>query len=112
VHIPGGWHLCAWPISMHEVAAQPLNPTGEVWVQFDRVSFEGLTSFFAFEILAPSDGYQQRFVLNFPLVGAPENRREHVLRMLLRRCPTITSAMGEGDGARSCSSTWAVPDAA
>jgi hypothetical protein len=83
VHVPDGWQLRTWPISMHEVVAQPVHTTGQVWVQFDKVSFEGLTSFFAFDIVVPSDGYQQRFVLNFPLIGAPENRREQVLRMLL-----------------------------
>ena len=50
------------------------------------MSFEALTGFFAFEV-SLRDGQhtaRQRFVATAELVGAPENRKERLLRSLLK----------------------------
>jgi hypothetical protein len=76
----------------------PVTVTSSVGVQFDKLdpgmmiakfpglSFQAITAFFAFELTcrAVSEVRQVRFVLNLPLVGAPEGRREQVLRSLVR----------------------------
>jgi hypothetical protein len=82
-HVPAGWELRAWPISLHEVAGRLMDPSQATWVTFEKVSFEGLTSFFAFEIASPAESLCRRFVLNIPLLDAPTNRRETILRTLL-----------------------------
>jgi hypothetical protein len=76
----------------------PVTVTSSVGVSFDRLeegkavamfsdlSFEAISSFFAFEVTGHASGEQRqiRFVVNVTLVGAPEDRREHVLRSLVR----------------------------
>lgn len=58
---------------------------GEVSATFSGLSFQAITSFFAFELTGRASGEarQVRFVVNVPLVGAPEGRREQVLRSLV-----------------------------
>jgi len=53
---------------------------------FEPVSIEALTSFFAFEITATVDGrdLSAAFVLNLPLLGEPEDRRERILLSMLK----------------------------
>lgn len=81
--VPDGCELRAWPISLSESAAKTVDLTQALWVTFEPLSFEGLTSFFAFEVRSPAKSLSRRFVLNVPLAGAPGNRREHVLRSML-----------------------------
>jgi hypothetical protein len=52
---------------------------------FEGVSLEALTSFFAFEVIAEIGGKSrpETFVLNTTLEGAPSNRRERLLRLLI-----------------------------
>ncbi|HEX8163557.1 MAG TPA: phospholipase D family protein [Pyrinomonadaceae bacterium] len=74
------------PITLHEAASITLTgDSGEV-ATLGPVSFEAITSFFAFEVSA-TDGERQaaaRFVLNVPLEGAPSDRQERILRSLLK----------------------------
>lgn len=53
---------------------------------FEPVSTEALTSFFAFEITARGDDrdLSAAFVLNLPLLGEPEDRRERILLSMLK----------------------------
>ena len=53
--------------------------------RFGPVSLEGLTSFFAFELTASKDGRELStgLVLNLPLEGEPEDRRERLLLSML-----------------------------
>jgi PLD-like domain len=81
--IPAGCELRAWPISLPEASALPVDLMQKTWVRFEPVSFAGLTSFVAFELTDAEKGFRKRFVLNVPLVGAPDNRREFILRNLL-----------------------------
>lgn len=82
-HVPEGYVLRTWPISLREESSRQVDPTETTWVQFQKLSFEGLTSFFAFEVSSIAESRFQRFVLNVPLLDAPANRREHILRALL-----------------------------
>ena len=55
-------------------------------VTFKTVSFEALTSFFAFHCRTEENGtsLEQRFVVNVPLEGCPENRHDRLLLSILR----------------------------
>lgn len=75
-----------WPVTLHEDRAVHLpHSQGIASWDFGVVSFEALTSFFAFEATASREGRRacSRFVLNLPLEGAPEDRQERILRSLL-----------------------------
>ncbi len=59
---------------------------GKMIAKFPSLSFQAITAFFAFELTGRASGEERqvRFVLNLPLVGAPEGRREMVIRSLVR----------------------------
>ncbi len=80
----GAVRAICWPISLQEQAAAVYDHAGTA--SFERVTLVALTSFFAFEV-AVSGGARKsrpfRFVLNLPLIGAPEDRADAVLRSLL-----------------------------
>jgi len=85
--LPAGVSVTAWPITLPEERRQALamTPDGAL-VTFAALSFEAITAFFAFTVEA-TDGKtsaRARFVLNLPLIGAPDDRRERVLLSLLR----------------------------
>lgn len=84
--LPEGDKVVCWPISLKPSRALDLGG-GETRLDFGPVSFEALTSFFAFEARVKRGGKNAstRFVLNVALEGAPAGRREAVLRSLLRR---------------------------
>jgi hypothetical protein len=74
-----------WPITLHEAAGVPLRTEPGPIAEFQGISFEALTSFFAFEVTA-STGHRSvtsRFVLNLPLQGAPQDRKDRILQSLL-----------------------------
>lgn len=58
---------------------------GEALVVFPQLSFEALTTFFAFEMSGRAGGEERslRFALNLPLSGAPDDRKQRVLRSFL-----------------------------
>ncbi|MCY3676526.1 MAG: phospholipase D family protein [Gemmatimonadetes bacterium] len=53
---------------------------------FNRLSFEALTAFFAFEVALREGQHEvrKRFAVTADLVGAPEDREQRILRSLLR----------------------------
>lgn len=76
-----------WPVTIPSTAGSSflaMEPNKAV-ATFPGVSFRAITSFFAFELVgsAGSEVRHLRFVVNVPLVGAPEHRREQVLRSLV-----------------------------
>jgi len=76
-----------WPVTLpEESAATEPDVTSELVASFSCVSFESLTAFFAFEALGKRGKatLARRFVLNLPLRGAPADRKERILRYLLR----------------------------
>lgn len=79
--------LQCWPLTLRqEACAQPISSDGGWSSSFPSVSFEGLTTFFAFEGQVSVDGQSGtcRFVLNLPARGFPENRRQRLLRYMLK----------------------------
>ena len=73
-----------WPITLPATAVS-IEADASADVLFSPLSFDALTSFFAFELTAASGDTEvaRRFVLNAPLEGAPSNRRERIMRSLL-----------------------------
>ncbi|MEO8660880.1 MAG: hypothetical protein ABI693_20580, partial [Bryobacteraceae bacterium] len=61
-------------------------PVGLSVVVFEPLSFEALTSFYAFRLTASKDELELScgFVLNLPLIGAPADRKGRLLLTLLR----------------------------
>jgi hypothetical protein len=104
-----------WPISLRqETGAAKANPSRSIVAEFDRVSFDALTTFFAFEVAAERAGKKaaRRFVLNLPLNGAPRDRQERVLLSLLRdkeqvlRFLLLLLSYEEGDVLDGLSPAW------
>ena len=97
--IPAGAEVRVWPATLSPEAAlridgpagepgesdRPADPAHPV-ASFRRLSFEALTAFFAFEVSLQEGSHQarKRFVVTVELVGAPENRKERLLRSLLK----------------------------
>ncbi len=90
--IPLAWdeaavRVSAWPVSLRqEASARRLASPFSGEVDFGAVSAEALTALVAFEVIASVQGRQLscRFALNVPLIGGPPDRREAVLRSLLK----------------------------
>ena len=79
--------LTGWPTTQPEAsAARPLDLSQTVVGEFVAVGVTSLTRFFAFKLIVEDGGtrHESRFVLNLPMIGEPSNRREAVLRSLLR----------------------------
>jgi len=82
--IPSDVTVTCWPVMIGEAHACKV-ATGEELARFDRISFEGLSAFFTFKVVARTQGSEceGRFVLNVPLRGAPADREERLLRGLI-----------------------------
>jgi len=80
--------LRCWPVTITSSVGVSFGKLeqGKVAASFAGLSFQAITSFVAFELTGHANGEERqlRFVLNVPLVGAPEGRREQVLRSLVR----------------------------
>lgn len=62
----------------------PLLPKTRTQIEFQPLTCQALTSFFAFEIWTRADREKiGAFLLNVPLEGVPDNRRQQLLRSLL-----------------------------
>ena len=97
--IPVGAEVKVWPATLSAEAAVridgpaqvPRKPGGPAdaahpIATFRGLSFEALTAFFAFEVYLREAQHEvrQRFAITAELVGAPENRKERLLRSLLK----------------------------
>lgn len=73
-----------WPLTLPPDGSVTAETGGPELARFD-LSLEALTTFFAFEVTATGEGraFSRRFVVNVPLHGAPEGRRESIVRSLL-----------------------------
>lgn len=82
--LPASTKARCWPVSLPESAGTALG-TGGPAARFEPLSMLALTSFYAFTVQASAEGriWEHRFVLNLPLLNAPETRNECVLRSLL-----------------------------
>ncbi len=87
VELSTGVTVQCYPITLKAGAAVVVpNLTAADLVVFDPLSFEALTSFYAFYLVATKNGIDLRcgFVANLPLVGAPADRQGRILLALLR----------------------------
>ena len=94
--IPRDAKVMVWPATLSPEHAQRIgDPPGQEGeprgvtpriATFKGVSFEALTAFFAIETYLRDGPHtaQQRFVVTVELIGAPENRKERLLRSLLK----------------------------
>lgn len=115
--IPAGGEVKVWPATLPAEAALRIDDStkergepgdrtdpADPIITFKRLSFEALTAFFAFEATL-GDGQHQvrtRFAVTAELVGAPENRKERLLRSLLkdpRRVLQLLFLILSGEGA-------------
>lgn len=90
--IPPQVTIRCWPVTLREdTSAVEIDPSSSEVAVFHRLSFEALTSFFAFEVHARNGAKEarRRFVLNVPLVGVPADRRERILRHLLQNSEQV-----------------------
>lgn len=102
--IPGGAKVKVWPATLPPKAALRIDGPADTIATFKRVSFEALTAFFSFEVLLREEKQEvrRRFVVTTELVGAPENRKERLLRSLLqdrRRVLQLLFLILMGEGA-------------
>jgi hypothetical protein len=83
--LPQETTISCWPVTVGKGRSRPV-VAGLVDILFPALSLEGLSGFFAFEVRATSEGREsvETFVLNVPLDGAPHDRRERLLRAILK----------------------------
>ena len=83
----GEFELEGWPLTLRqETDARTLDSDTGMSLHYPGLSFEALTTFFAFEGKVTVEGRTGtcRFVLNLPGTGYPDNRRQRLLQFLLR----------------------------
>ena len=114
--IPADAEVKVWPATLPPDAAlridgrgesqhEPVGPAGrDAIATFGRMSFEALTAFFAFEVSLREGQCEvrRRFAVTAEMVGAPENRKERLLRSLLqdrRRVLQLLFLILMGEGA-------------
>ncbi len=97
--IPVGAEVSVWPATLSTEAALRLDGLGEgrhepvgpaepddAIATFGGLSFEALTAFFAFEVSLREGRHEvrKRFAVTAELVGAPDDRKERLVRLLLK----------------------------
>ena len=84
--VSGTVQIRCWPISISEDYSVAVNAAASPVAAFDHITLLAMTSFFAFQVEAVSGDTRacQRFALNLPLIGAPDARKDAVLRSLLQ----------------------------
>ena len=81
------FELYCWPLTLKQDAGTPHFDSGDdESLLCSSLSFEGLTTFFAFEGRVTLEGKTGscRFVLNLPASGFPDNRHQRLLRYMLK----------------------------
>ena len=76
-------HILCWPVTCGRGYGMPLS-ADSADVSFERLSLEALTAFIAFEVTVGEPARTDAFVLKVPLSGAPEDRRERLLRSFIK----------------------------
>lgn len=85
--LPAGVEIECYPVTLKVSAALNVAlPIESRVIVFEPLSFEALTSFYAFRLTATKDLVEMScgFVLNLPLTGAPTDRQGRLLLALLR----------------------------
>ncbi|MCY3540263.1 MAG: hypothetical protein OXH10_10475, partial [bacterium] len=87
--IPEGVTLKIWPVTLPSVRAESVEAedigADTPIAAFKQMSLAGLTAFFAFELHRQENGHQAktRFTVTAELVGAPQDRKERIMRSFL-----------------------------
>jgi hypothetical protein len=84
--LPEDAEVSLWPLSLKETMGVRLDSKpARAQILFGEVDVQGITSFVAFEIKIKGASLTEkaRFICNFPLSGAPEDREERILRAML-----------------------------
>jgi hypothetical protein len=87
IELPTEVKIACHPLTLKaNNALNVATPIGSHLAVFEPLSFEALTSFYAFRLNAAKDGLELScgFVLNLPLIGAPTDRQGRLLLALLR----------------------------
>jgi hypothetical protein len=87
IELPTGVKVDCYPLTLKAGAALNVAlPIESHVVVFEPLSFEALTSFYAFRLTATKDTVEMScgFVQNLPLIGAPADRQGRLLLALLR----------------------------
>jgi hypothetical protein len=84
--LPEGVAVKVWPVTLSENTGIVPDMQAGLSATFDAISFEALTTFFAFEVRAKVGKYTtvKQFAVNVPVDGMPADRRERLLKVLLR----------------------------
>lgn len=84
--LPDGVDVKVWPVTLPDSAGIPPDRQSGFSVTFDAVSFEAITTFFAFEVKVKVGKHTsvKQFAVNVPVEGMPEDRKERLLMVLLR----------------------------
>lgn len=83
IHIPPDIQVSCYPLNNPHLAVPLSNPVSPV-ITFTPMTCVALTSFIAFELRSQSGKRRLgSFVMNVPVEGMPENRRQQILRSLL-----------------------------
>jgi hypothetical protein len=87
IDFPKEVEVTCWPIMLAETRARPIKPGARgVIADFGAVTFEALTTFYAFRLRASSGRVNETttFVLSLPLAGQPSDRTQRILKSLLK----------------------------
>jgi hypothetical protein len=87
IELPAGVKIECYPATLKVSAVLNVAlPIESRVIVFEPLSFEALTSFYAFRLTATKDMVEMScgFVLNLPLIGAPADRQGRLLLALLR----------------------------
>lgn len=85
ITLPKDISIIFWPITLPEARALPLCFGTGLIAEFKNISKDEISAFFAFNLTVNSNGLSlcDDFVLKLPLIGAPADRIEHIIRGLL-----------------------------
>jgi hypothetical protein len=84
ITVPAGVTVACWPVTLGAGYSRSLS-SGRIIHSFP-VAFESITSFIAFRVAQQPgrSGFEDTFVLNVPLTGAPADRRNRLLRAVIQ----------------------------
>jgi len=84
--LPDGVHIRCWPNTLSPDQSVSVTASTGTLARFADVTFDALTTFLAVEVATAIGGTRPpvRFVLNLPLDGAPVDRRDRILRNLIK----------------------------
>lgn len=89
--LPEDLRLSCRPVTVGVGSARVVEVGNRELGRFEPLTADALTQFFAFEATLRRGGLEKcgRFVVNVPLIGAPADRRDRVLRQLLRNSEQV-----------------------